>query len=233
MSASEYTGPEEYRIGPDRVLQLEDAVLVYTPREMTDWQVREFCRMPIFFQGVKYYLLRKARGEPPFTFCYELAPWPADLFEESKLAIQYDEAYVARRDEGEHTDRIDEFGRAFLLPLYPFLGFLWSRFKDRKLERFGFNPASITGASLYLSLVIILGEVIFFSFLGQGFFQIILGLPTPLADCVLFAALPIDSVIRCGQVLQGVEAPDGFLEWLAKWIKRVMAASKRRAALRQ
>ena len=30
MTAPEYTGPEEFRIGPDRVVCLEDAVLIYT-----------------------------------------------------------------------------------------------------------------------------------------------------------------------------------------------------------
>jgi hypothetical protein len=229
MPTSEYTGPEEFRIGPDRVVCLEDAVLVYTPREMTDWQLREFCRIPIYFRSAKYYLLRKARGEPPFAFCYELAPWPANLFDESKQAIQYDEAYVARREGGEKAEEIDELGRCVLLPLYPFLGFLWSGFKDRKLERFGFNPVSLTGASLYLALVVFLGETIFFPFLGRGFLEVTFGSPTPLIDYFLFVVLPLDTVARYSQVLRGVEAPDGFLEWLIRWLRRVTGLKKRRS----
>lgn len=228
MRAPDDIGPDDTRIGPDRVVCLDDAVLVYAAREMTDWQVREFCRIPIHFRGAKFYVRRKARGEPPFAFCYELAPWPADLFQESKLAIYYDEAYVAQRDAETKTEEVDQLGRVVLLMLYPLLGFLWSGFKDRKLERFGFKPASITAASLYLAFGLLLGEIIFFGFLEQGFLEIALGLPTSLLDYFLLLALPVDSVVRCSQVLQGIEAPDGFLEWLFRGLRRLTGLAGRR-----
>ena|SRR2546422_10263932 len=220
MPTSEYTGPEEFRIGPDRVVCLEDAVLVYTPREMTDWQLREFCRIPIHFRGAKYYLLRKARGGPPFAFCYELAPWPADLFEESKLAIQYDEAYVTRREAGEKAEEIDQLGRCVLLPLYPFLGFLWSRFKDRRLERFGFNPVSLTGASLYLAFGLFLGQGVLVFYLHSGIVELFLGSGTTWLDYAILLLLPVDVVARYHQVLRGDPFPDGFFEWALRFRRR-------------
>jgi hypothetical protein len=226
MPTAEYTGPEEFRMGPDRVVRLEDAVLVYTPREMSDWQVREFCRMPIYFRGAKYYLLRRARGEPPFAFCYELAPWPVDLFEESKLAIQYDEAYVTRRDAVEKAEEINELGRVFLLPLYPLLGFLWSRFKDQKLERFGFNPVSLTGASLYLAFGLFLGQGVLVFYLHSGIVDLFLGSGTTWLDYALLLLLPVDVVARYHQVLRGDPFPDGFFEWFFRWMRRAAGLPK-------
>ena len=89
----------EFSVGPDKVRLVGDEVTVFAVRAMPDWTVREFCRVPIHFQGNKYYLLRKTAGPHPYAFQYQLAPWHSDLGAESSRSISYDEAYVAHRDE--------------------------------------------------------------------------------------------------------------------------------------
>jgi hypothetical protein len=213
------TNVSEYNVGSDRVVAREEALIIHAAREMPDWQVREFCRIPIYFRGVKLYVRGITRAEPPFRFRYELAVWPPDLHEESSTVIHYGEAYVAARDAEGRTEKIDDIGRAFLLPFYPLLGFLWGSFKDQRLERFGFNPASITSASLYLAFALFVGEAVFVLYLRQGFLEITFGF-TPVIDYFIFAVAPIDTAMRFNQVLSGHETPDGFLEWVFRGLKR-------------
>src|SRR5256885_3762931 len=148
-------------IGSDKVVFFEESIVVYAARAMPDWQVREYCRIQVYFQDRKYYIRRKARAESPYVMGYELAPWPEDLHEESNLAITYDEDYVAQRDRLIQADRGNDLVRLLLLPFFPLLGFLWARFKDRKLERFGLNPVTMTQASLLLSVAVVVIESVF------------------------------------------------------------------------
>jgi hypothetical protein len=209
---------EGLTVGSDKVVFFDGSIVVYAARAMADWQVREYCRIPVFFQDRKYYIRRKARAEAPYVMGYELAPWPEDLHEESSLSITYDQEYVARRDRFLQQDKLDDFGRLLLLPCFPLLGFLWSGFKDRRLERFGFDPVSMTSASLLVEFAIFLIETVFLLVLPihVGFAQVVFGLETPWFDCTLLVMVLADMVARYDQVLRGVEIPAGFLEWLLK-----------------
>jgi hypothetical protein len=161
-------------IGPDKLLFAGESVIICAAREIADWEVREFCRPAIYFQNKKYFLKQKFFGEAPNAFHYELAPWPSNVHEESKLSFTYDESFVADRDRQFRCQRGDEWVRYILLPCYPVLGFLWSGFKERVLSRFGFNAVSLTGVSLLLSFCLFLLEAIFILCLGGGFAEIVL-----------------------------------------------------------
>ena len=208
---------EGLRVGSDKVLWFGESVIIHATREMPDWQVREFCKIPIYFHDRKYYLKRKTRLERPYAVSYELDLWPEDLHEESTLDITYDEQYVAQRDRLIQTDKRNDLGRALLLPFFPFLGFLWSRFKDHKLERFGLNPLSMTMASVLLEFALVVIEVIFLFIFHYGFAQVVFGLATSWLDFTLFGLMLVDTVVRADQVLRGVNAPAGFLEWLVNF----------------
>jgi hypothetical protein len=207
---------EEFDLGPDRVVVSAGEVTIYTPRPMDGWEVREFCRIPIWFRDHKFFVRRKWQVEGARRYAYELGPWPDDLHEESPIKIKYDELYVALRDEAHRRDMGSELGRLVLLPFYPFLGFGWSRFKDRTLEPFGINPVSVTEASLMLSLGLFLLEAIFTFYLHQGYGQLLFGFSSLWWDGLALVILPLDAVVRYNQVLRGDEVPDGFLEWLLR-----------------
>jgi hypothetical protein len=211
---------EGLRVGSDRVLWFGESVIIHATREMPDWQVREFCKIPIYFHDRKYYLKRKLRLDHPYAMSYELEPWPEDLHEESKLDIIYNEQYVAQRDRIIQADKRNDLLRALLLPFFPFLGFLWSRFKDRKLERFGLNPLSMTQASVLLEFALVVIEIIFLFLFHLGFAQVVFGLTISSFDLALFFVLLADVVVRADQVLRDVDAPAGFLEWLVNFVVR-------------
>jgi hypothetical protein len=222
--------PGSFRIGPDCAIIQDDILHIYARRAIPDWTVREFQRQAIFFQGRKYYLRLAEAAPRPYAVRYELAPWPDDLHEQSKQSFAYDEAFVAERDRQALGQGARSLGRACLLPLYPFLGFLWSGFKDRALVPLGFIPASITSASTLLEFLLTILQGIFFGYLGGGFVAQALsrcllrpgsyGGAGAVLDLALLALLAVDCMVRCSQVLRGDELPDGFLEWLFKPFRR-------------
>jgi hypothetical protein len=207
-------------IGPDKVLVYDDKIVVCSTRDMPDWQIREFCRIPIYFRGVKFYVRRKSRMNPPYVVGYELEPWPEEFQGESTMIITYDEQYVKDRERLVHSDSRNEFERNLLLAIYPFLGFLWSNFKDRQLERFGLNSRSITEGSLLVQLAFVLFECVFLLMFRIGFIETALGFPGIWLDCVLFAAAIADLLVRANQMLQNAEQPYGFFEWMVRIIVR-------------
>src|SRR6266511_2730531 len=81
-------------VASDKVLYYGESVIIYATREMPDWQVREFCKIPIYFEGRKFYLLR-----PRLQFVthhirgFHASLAQEDLHEESNLSITYDQDY--------------------------------------------------------------------------------------------------------------------------------------------
>jgi hypothetical protein len=177
--------------------------------------------VPIYFNGNKYYLLRKTPGPRPYAFHYHLAPWHSDLGTESTRSIEYNEEYVAQRDARFRSDRRDERIHPALMCVYPLLGICWSRFKVRELGPRGFEPRSITEASIMLLFASWMAEGVFVLYFRLGFFALVLGRMWLLwVDWLLFILLPIDCAIRCGKVLEGEESPPGFLEWAWRMFAR-------------
>ncbi|MBI5386788.1 MAG: hypothetical protein HZA90_19120 [Verrucomicrobia bacterium] len=221
---------QTFSVGPDCVIIQDGIVYLYARRPFPDWTIREFSRQAIYFRDGKFYLRLKEAAPKPYAVRYELAPWPADLHEQSKQSFVYDEAAVAARDRGARYAHGQEFVHRFLFLLYPLLGFCWSGTKERVLQPLGFVPVSITAASTALEFGLALLQGILFGYLGGGVFaqaQSAMALhpatfdpPSRLVDLGIFLVLLLDCVMRYSQVLRGDEVPDGFLEWLFRFRRK-------------
>ena len=202
-------------IGSDKVY-LEQGRLIIHAVEAMDWPIREFCRVTVYFQEHKYYVRSKREGERPYRVVYDLWPWPEDVHEASAKWLVYDEAYVAERDTAAAKARRKERLYAILLPVYPLSGLFWSGFKNRVLGHLGFEPRSITQASIALTFGIFIAEGIFVGWLAGGILMYLLGRPAlrPV-DWLLLLVLAADAMMRFGQSLKlDVERSWGFCEWL-------------------
>jgi len=224
---------ETIPVGPDLVTITGSQVTIDALHEMPDWQVRGFTRIPVYFGDRKYFLREKTEGQKPYAVRYFLEPWPDD-YKQPKTFISYDEEAVAEREAAIKSGRVDDLGRAVLILLYPFLGMLWSRTKE-KLVRFGFVSRSITGVSIFTTFGLMLLEGVFAKmlimtslrtgkiviggmvrafaqsdYLNLGLFQIRL----VWVDVALFVCLFLDCIIRYSQHLRDVESPWGFMEWI-------------------
>ena len=105
--------------------------------------------------------------------------------------------------------------------IYPLLGLCWSRFKLRVLSPLGFEPVSITGASVMLVFAYFMLEGIFVCYFRLGFLALIFSRSWLLwMDYLLFVLLPIDCAVRYGKILEGQDSPPGFLEWAYKFVFR-------------
>lgn len=205
--------------GRDEVHFEGQKVSIYAAEEM-DWPVREFCKVPIWFRGQKYYLRSKRRVEGQRPMLYELWPWPADLHEESPNAVTYNEAYVAERDREATSGRSRDWWHLALLPFYPLLGLCWSRFKNEVLCPIGFEPGAITKASLVVMFNLCVLEAVFVGWLRCGLMAGFSGrIDLVPWDWALMFLLGADSAIRLGQTLHlDVQEHWGFCEWL--WPRR-------------
>ena len=195
-------------IGRDKVC-LEPERLIIHAVEPMDLPIREFCRVPVYFEGQKYYVRSKSVGERPRGVVYELWPWPPELQEASTRPVFYDEAYVIERDKMAATRRQQARLHLVLLPLYPLLGLCWSRFKNQVLGALGFEPGSITKASIFLTFNAFIVDGIFVGWLGGG----IVGVRV--WDWALLLLLGADAALRYGQSLKlDVEHYWGICEWM-------------------
>ena len=202
-------------VGSDRVW-IRSEHLVIEAAEPMDWPVREFCRVPIYFEARKYYLRSKTEAEAPFVVRYELCPWPGDLKDESTRSVLYDLEYVTERDEAAKWRRRFDAIHLLLLPFYPLLGLCWSGFKNRVLHPVGFEPRSITSASVVLIFNLCLLEGIFVGWLQGGLLLWWFGNGNlRIVDKAVLLLLALDAGWRYHQLLQSdVDEYLGFCEWL-------------------
>lgn len=228
---------ESFKVGPDRAAFFGELLIIDAMRPMPDWKVREFARKPVYFREKKYALRSKTEGEKPFAVRYILEPWPADFSEPLRDFLVYDEETVAHRDAAVHRERINDAAHYVLLPFYPLLGFLWSGTKD-KLARLGFEPRSVTSASILVTFLFLMLEFVFATVLvwvsvrsGRlmlgGMLRLLWGspeirifglaLPFVVLESGLVILLIADLLARYSQHLKGSEnTPHGFLEWLVR-----------------
>jgi hypothetical protein len=233
-TAQHRAASETIKVGPDDVLITETQVVINAKHAMTDWQIREFCRIPIYFRERKYFLAQKSAAQKPFAVCYVLEPWPEDNHEISRATFDYNEEVVSEREAAVRGGHFEAVVRAVLLLCFPLLGILWSKTKD-KLARFGIISRTVTGLSIMLIFGLVLLDGIFAkmlmmsslktgnlalggiirTFVGHDYW--ILG---PIAvrvlwfDCALLLLLVLDVLIRYTQYLRDDDRNLGFLEWL-------------------
>jgi hypothetical protein len=222
------------RIGPDQVTVTDEAVIIEARREMPDWEVREFQPPPIYFEDKKYILAEKRKGQPPYSAGYVLWPWPADKIPNAKQFHNYDAEAVAERDSARQSEKRDEVVWICLLPLYPFLGLLWSSAQQR-LTQFGFVPRTITGISIFTVFCLLFAQGVFAvvminssarsgqmmvgglirAMINQDHFQVgPVSVPVAILDFLLALAFLADVAIRYSCFLREHEWTGGFLEWM-------------------
>ena len=202
-------------VGSDTVCLEDDRLVIHAAKPM-DWPVREFKRVPIYFQNRKYYLRAKIEAESPHAIRYELWPWTDEHGSASTLFIVYDESYVQERDAAWKTERRREFLRLALLPVYPLVGLFWSPLKRRVGLAVGFEPASLTKASVALVFNLSVAQGIFVGWLRGGLVMALFSDGRLLwADWILLALLAPDTVMRYSGLLRSeTEYHLGFCEWL-------------------
>lgn len=212
--------PQIKQVGTDRVHIHGDKVVIEAAHLM-DWPIREFCKVPIYYEGRKYYVRGHSAAPLPFIKRYELWPWPADLHEESNRSVVYSEAYVAERDRAAQKQRSGSVQHAMLLPVYPLLGLFWSRFKAQTLLKLGFEPRSITSASVMLVFCLFVLEGVFVGWFRIGLCAWLFhGMAFRNLDWILLIVMGADTVMRYSQSLD-LDAQEhwGFCEWVARRAK--------------
>lgn len=207
-------------IGPDLVLFFDNKTVVCSPKQMHDWEARNFERPRIMIQGDAYYLSRRLPGDEDRPFRYELAEWPAFLESDPKNVIHYNEDYVEQRD-GRYKRFKSKTGRTSRLTfLYPILGFAWAGMKKKLLEPHGFNPVRISLFSCVLAYGIFMAELISFFFFASGVLQWSSGNHMLWLDYTFLLVLPVDAAVRFFQIVNGTARyPDGFLEWIPNFFR--------------
>ncbi len=222
------------QIGPDRITLTDEGVIIEARHEMPDWEVRDFNPAPIYFQDKKYHLVGKRRADPPYAVRYHLQPWPEGQQAAANQFHTYDAESVADRDAARRGGQRDELVRGLLLPLYPFLGLLWTG-TQKRLTRFGFIPHSITGVSIFTAFCVLFAEGVFTlvtinasmrsrqaviggmirAFARSDHLQLgPVAIPLYVLDMLLAVSCLTDVAVRYNHYLREDEWAGGFLEWL-------------------
>jgi hypothetical protein len=226
MDPGEQAYQQVLMVGKDRLTITEQFVYIDAARVIPDWQVREFQRMPIFLgDDFKFFLRNKLPADPPFAIRYILERWPADAhFDAGPISFTYDEQFVLERD-AQHAEqrKYEQLGKV-LLCVYPLLGFLWSRTKE-KLIPAGVIPRSVTGVSIFACFCLILLQGSFLR-MRMGLITLtfgetgILEFNLLMADVALTGLMLLDSILRFDQHMKDVEHPWGFCEWMIAPFRR-------------
>ena len=225
------------RIGPDQVTVTDTEVVIEARHEMPEWEVVRALRAPsIYFEDKKYLLIEKEPAQRPYAFRYVLKPWPAGKESNPNQFFDYNAEAVAERDADHRGELSDNTMQVLLLPLYPFLGLLWSGFQER-LIRFGFIPRTLTGVSIFMNFCLFFAQAVMCSIMlngsarsgkmmiggiivamsGRNFVPLgSFNFPLGVVDGVLLLALVADAAMRYTHYLRESEWTGGFLEWLLR-----------------
>jgi hypothetical protein len=201
---------------------------------MPDWKVQMMNAPAIYFEDKKYLLVEKGEGRPPYSIRYVLRPWPEGKPANAKIFHTYDAEAVSERDSSRRGEALNEVVWACLLPLYPFLGLLWSGTQQR-LVRFGYLPRTITGISIFTIFGLMLAQGAFIAllliasarsgkmmiggmiraFMDQNYLQIgSANVPVAVFDVLLGLAFLADVCMRYSHYLREDQWCGGFFEWL-------------------
>lgn len=219
MSEHHKRPPSGAEVGPDQVLYFGEKLVVCAVKEMPEWESIESSRPAIEFEGHRYYLSRKLRGDEDHPIRYELAPWPAFASARPKVVIVYDEDYVALRDGAFKKIKPTSGQRTFWRFLYPLLGFFPASFKENVLEPHGINSLRVSLITCLCAYLFFVAELVCLFFFTYGIFQKFI--PSLIwLDYLAVMTLPFDSAVRFYQILHRERYPDGFFEWLPKFLQR-------------
>ncbi len=198
------------RLGSDRLWREGGQLVVDTEAEMDGWEVRHYRKTRVHFDRVAYQILRQEVMQHGGVR-YHLEPWPQDLADAPAHEIHYGLAYVEARDAARRVLVRRSVGGELLLPLYPLLGLLPSRWKAALQLRYGLHPRTMTAWSLRLEYVGILLD---------GAFLAIHAITGRFDAFYLVAVLVIlipDAWMRYDSLLAEDAYPPGFYEWLLRF----------------
>jgi hypothetical protein len=229
-----------FEVGGDRVTISDQETVIEVRHPLPDWDVREINHVPVYVEDRKYYLVEKRKAELPYAIRYLLKPWPEYQGTNATNFLSFDTEVLRDRDARLREDRLQELGRAFLLPFYPLLGMLWSGTQNR-LTRFGFLPHAMSGFSIFTIFSLVFGQAVFAVIMlntslrtGKvmigGFLRAIapgdymqlgpVAIPITVLDISLLVMLLVDVIVRYSQYLRDDQWCGGFLEWLVRRPRR-------------
>lgn len=203
----------QYMLGNDQIRLKENKMLIFSPVDMEDWMVSEYRKTEVTFQGRPYCLVGKEKIADN-KYCYKLVMWTNELKDYPGKRINYDLDYVQDRDETIRINRFSGIYRIIIIPLLPFLGFLWSGLKLKLHDKVGIHPLSITFYSIFFEFILGLNIMVFFSIMLFSGMSFVFILP-PFA--VLFL---VDAAMRFGRAFNGNLLQYGFYEWFFSMIMR-------------
>jgi len=225
--------PTVLEVGPDRVTISAEEAVIEAKSPMPDWEVREINHVPVYLRDKKYYLIEKRKAAAPYAVRYLLRPWPEYQETNATGFLSFDTEMISARDSHLRAGKIDDLGRAFLMPFYPVLGLLWSG-AQKRLIRFGYVPHVITGFSIFVTFCLVFGQAVFAMILLNsslrmgtvmvgGFLRALasadrlavgpLTVPVGVLDGVLLLLLVVDTVVRYAHYMRDDQWAGGFLEW--------------------
>jgi hypothetical protein len=198
-------------VGPDRVRFSGDNLVVEAACEMPDWKATRYRRTAIVFRQRTYFVASSA-SQASGVHRYVLEPWPEDLHDEPGRIIDYHAAYALERDERRRRQARVERESLVLFFLSPLLGFLPSGLKLALNDRYGYDPVTVTGRSLFIQRLLML------MLMALAPLSLFAGIPiAPVAGLLLMVL--VDLVIRQGRQLRGTMRQYGFWEWAVRRIR--------------
>lgn len=202
-------------VGRDAVRFRGSALVVDSAADMPDWEFRDYRRTAVLFRDQKYFVAEK-RLLPGGSYRYVLEPW-GDAADLPGRTIAYDDGYAAARDAAARDGARRDRASAALFFVSPLLGLLPARAKLALNDRYGFDPPTVTGQSLFLERIVFYCLAAFIMMGG------IAGLPGAwLAGLMVLAvAVLVDMIMRTGPAEGGEQEQPGFWEWaLPGWKRR-------------
>ncbi len=204
--------PRIEQYGPDRVEIHGSRVVIRSPVDMERWEVLEYRKPLIGFEGRTWTLVAKRPGIGE-TIRYDLVLWDPAPLDLPGHRLEYGPHAVAERDRARRQGQRDALATIALIALSPLAGFLFSRTKQRLEDRLGVTSAQMTGRSLFVEYLAILngGVLVVIGMISGAALPIV-----PIMGALMFV-LP-DAIIRWSRLLEGDRALPGFWEWL--WLGR-------------
>ena len=206
--------------GPDRVEIHETRVVIHSPVDMDRWEVVEYRKPLIRFDGRTWTLADK-HLDSDGSIRYELVPWEPAVFELHGHELQYGPEMVEARERELRRDSRLALESSVLRLLSPLAGFLFARTKGRLEDRLGMAASTMTWRSLILQYLVIICALTYVTigvhstishWLLMGVFGEALGGVSAMAT--LAAVLLPDAIIRWSRLLGEDRSPPGFYEWL-------------------
>ncbi len=205
------TTKPDLMVGSDSVFFKEGEVVIYSSYDMEDWNVTKYRKAAIFFKDKAYFLTRKSKLQDGI-FRYKLKEWPEDHVDLPSKSIIYDDEYVAERDTIQI--KVEKIKRISLIMrmVQPLVGFLPSRMKESLQDRYGIDPVTTTGYSLFIeylfvTLIVCLYVIQIFTRIFPFWFDY---------SPVVVILVILDAIIRYHDVLGEAVSPYGFYEWIFK-----------------